>query len=67
MITVDYGDGIREADESMFEKRTGQIDNDCELTNWIEYWDGDKCVHRSVHIQLKRGIGIESVMGKIGG
>lgn len=67
MITVDLGDGvIREADERLFEKREGVIDNEHEHTEWIEYYKGDLLVHRSVHVMLKRGIGIEAAMGRIG-
>lgn len=48
-------------DESLLEKKTGTIDNENELTNWIEYWDGDELVHRSVHVHLKKNVICESV------
>jgi hypothetical protein len=41
-------------DEALLEKREGQTDNDNETTTWVEYWDGDELVHRSVHVQLKK-------------
>ena len=50
MITTIYG----ERDESLFEKRTGIVDNDNERTEWVEYWDGETLVHRSAHVALKR-------------
>ena len=57
-------DGLR--DESTLEKREGVVDNDREHTEWVEYWDGDRLMHRSVHVSLKQGIGIEAVLGRIG-
>jgi len=33
--------------------KEGNVDNDCECTNWTEYWLGEELVHRSVHVQLK--------------
>jgi len=42
-------------------KRTGQVDNDNELTKWVEYWDDGELVHRSVHVHLKRNVFAEPV------
>ena len=43
-----------EMDDSLLEKREGIVDNDNELTTWVEYWlDGD-LVHRSAHVTLKK-------------
>lgn len=42
-----------EMDESLLEKREGSVDNDIELTNWVEYWLDGELVHRSVHVSLK--------------
>lgn len=52
MITTTKGD----MDESLLEKREGSVDNDNETTNWVEYWQGDELVHRSVNMVLKRGV-----------
>jgi len=41
-------------DESLLEKREGVIDNDNELTTWVEYWHEGELVHRSAHVQLKK-------------
>ena len=41
-------------DEALLEKREGQLENDNETTSWVEYWDGDEMVHRSVHVHLKK-------------
>lgn len=43
-------------DESLLEKRDGSLDNENEITNWVEYWLGEELVHRSVHVQLKRTV-----------
>ena len=43
-----------EMDESLLEKREGTVDNDNELTNWVEYWLGGELVHRSAHVTLKK-------------
>jgi hypothetical protein len=50
IITTTRGD----MDESLFEKREGFVDNDNELTTWVEYWDGEELVHRSAHVTLKK-------------
>ena len=50
IITTTRGD----MDESLFEKREGNVDNDNELTTWVEYWDGEELVHRSAHVTLKK-------------
>ena len=41
-------------DESLLEKREGSVDNENELTNWVEYWLNEELVHRSVHVTLKK-------------
>jgi hypothetical protein len=45
-----------EMDETTLRKVEGSIDNDIECTNWVEYWDGEEMVHRSVHVALKQGV-----------
>jgi hypothetical protein len=50
IITTTRGD----MDESLFEKREGTVDNDNELTTWVEYWDGEELVHRSAHVTMKK-------------
>jgi len=41
-------------EESLLEKREGTIDNDNELTTWVEYRDAGELVHRSAHVTLKK-------------
>jgi predicted nucleotide-binding protein (sugar kinase/HSP70/actin superfamily) len=43
-------------DESKLIKKTGSIDNENELTQWIEYYCEEELVHRSAHVQLKKNI-----------
>lgn len=41
-------------DDSQLEKREGTIDNENELTTWVEYWLESELVHRSAHVTLKK-------------
>lgn len=43
-----------EMDDSLLEKREGTIDNENELTTWVEYWLDGELVHRSAHVTLKK-------------
>ena len=45
-----------EMDESLLEKREGSVDNDNELTTWVEYWLEGELVHRSAHVTLKQPV-----------
>ena len=45
-----------EMDESLLEKKEGSVDNDNELTTWVEYWLDGELVHRSAHVQLKKSL-----------
>ena len=62
MITTIYGD----MDESLLTKKEGETDSPTDLAKWVEYYKGDELVHRSVHVHLKQGLGIESTLGSIG-
>lgn len=72
MITVDLcdGRGIRKMPRSKF---TGPheiiINNEREFTRVIEYRipGTGQVVHRSVHVHLKQGLGIEAALGGFGG
>ena len=50
MITTTKGN----MDEALLDKREGQFEVDNESTTWVEYWDGDEMVHRSVPVHLKK-------------
>jgi hypothetical protein len=50
IVTTTKGD----MDDSLLEKREGTVDNDNELTSWVEYWLDGELVHRSAHVTLKK-------------
>ena len=43
-----------EMDTSLLEKREGSLDNENELTTWVEYWLEGELIHRSAHVTLKK-------------
>lgn len=49
IVTTTKGD----MDESLLEKREGTVDNNNELTTWVEYWLEGELVHRSAQVTLK--------------
>jgi len=51
-----------EMDDSLLEKREGTVDNDNELTTWVEYWLEGELVHRSAHVQLKKTVTLTSAV-----
>ena len=57
--TEDNPTGLMDTD--LLEKKTGEVDNDNELTKWIEYWLDGEIVHRSVHVHLKKNVVAESI------
>ena len=50
IVTTTKGD----MDDSLLEKREGTVDNENELTTWVEYWLDEELVHRSVHVTLQK-------------
>jgi hypothetical protein len=54
-----------EMDESLLEKKEGVVDNDHEMTQWIEYWLEGELVHRSVHVVLKKNVLADGVAAMI--
>ena len=60
MITTTKG--MMEADTLRRNVETFEDDN--ELTQAVEYYDGDELVHRSVHVQLKESIACEAIAAK---
>ena len=43
-----------EMDDALLERRSGELDNENELTTWTEYWLDGELVHRSAHVTLKK-------------
>jgi hypothetical protein len=68
-IPVDLGDGvIRELEDTELDgPHHSVVDNENEYTTAVEYRLNGKVVHRSAHVRLKKGIGIEAVLGNFGG
>jgi hypothetical protein len=56
LVTTTKGD----MDDSLLEKREGTVDNDNELTTWVEYWLEGELVHRSAHVTLKKTVTLTS-------
>ena len=56
IVTTTKGD----MDDSLLEKREGTVDNDNELTTWVEYWLEGELVHRSAHVTLKKTVTLTS-------
>jgi len=56
LVTTTKGD----MDDSLLEKRGGTVDNDNELTTWVEYWLEGELVHRSAHVTLKKTVTLTS-------
>ena len=54
-----------EMDEALLEKKEGVVDNDHEITRWVEYWHEGELVHRSVHVHLKKNVFSEGVAAMI--
>ena len=47
-------------DDSLLEKREGNVDNENETTTWVEYWLDEELVHRSAHVRLKKTVTLTS-------
>lgn len=62
IVTTTKGD----MDESLLEKRDGSLENDNEITSWVEYWLNGELVHRSVHVELKRSVLADGISQMIG-
>ena len=50
LVTTTKGD----MDDSLLVKQEGTVDNENELTTWVEYWLDGELVHRSAHVTLKQ-------------
>ena len=62
LITTTKG----EIDDSLLEKKEGIIDNENETTRWVEYWQNNELVHRSVDMTLKRNVATLAVAQPLG-
>jgi len=67
MINCDFGDGkIVQFDVSKLTPDHSVSENEHERTEIIQYRFMGKVVHRSAHVRLKHGIGIEAMLGRMG-
>ena len=57
MVTTTKGD----MDVSLLKKVEGSMEDDNEITSWVEYYLEDELVHRSVHVHLKKNVIGESI------
>lgn len=62
--TAENPTGLMNTDD--LEKKEEVIDNEDERTLVIEYWLEGECVHRSVHVQLKKNVAAEGIAAMIG-
>jgi len=53
-------------DDSLLEKKEGIIDTENETTRWVEYWQNNELVHRSVDMTLKRNVATLAVAQTLG-
>jgi hypothetical protein len=69
MVTVQLSEDapITEMDETLLERRDSYYEDDRESTTAVEYWLGERCVHRSVHVTLKQGLSLMAEQGAFGG
>lgn len=55
-------------DETLLRKVEGvSEDNDTNKVTFVEYYDGDELVHRSVNLHIKRGVQLNTAVGNVGG
>lgn len=54
-------------DESTLIPNHSETDTEDQNTKVTEFLLNGEVVHRSVHITIKKGLGIEGVLGKLGG
>lgn len=52
IVTTTKGD----MDTSLLVKKVGDMEDDNEKTNWVEYYLDGELVHRSVHVHLKKNV-----------
>jgi hypothetical protein len=64
MVLVNTTKG--EMDITLLEKKEGSVDNDHEVTSWVEYWHEGELVHRSVNVHIKKNILASGVAAAIG-
>lgn len=64
MVLVNTTKG--EMDITLLEKKEGSVDNDHEVTSWVEYWLEGELVHRSVNVHIKKNVLASGIAAEIG-
>lgn len=64
MVLVNTTKG--EMDITLLEKKEGSVDNDHEVTSWVEYWLEGELVHRSVNVHIKKNVLASGIAAAIG-
>jgi hypothetical protein len=54
-VQLEEGGPITQMNESLLRKNEIVFEDDNEKTYVLEYWLGDRCVHRAPHVTLKKG------------
>jgi len=62
IVTTTKGD----MDDEALEKRVGNVNDDNEDTEWVEYWLDGELVHRSVHVRLKQTPVMHGIAASLG-
>lgn len=65
IVTIDRGNGIEEMDDSLLDKKTGEVNNETEYTTWTEYYLNGELVHRSAHVRLKQNVAAEGIAAEL--
>lgn len=66
MITALIDGKLVMVDESTLTPNHSVVDNEREHTEVTEFLFNGEVVHRSVHVTLKQGLGIEPLLGQLG-
>jgi hypothetical protein len=63
LVTTIHGD----MDDSLLDRKDGEVNNDNEYTTWTEYRlkGQDEIVHRSVHVRLKKPVTFDTKAGNL--
>jgi len=61
IVTTTKGD----MDDSLLVRKDGNMEDSNEKTSWVEYYLDDELVHRSVHVELKNSLVVETILGEL--
>lgn len=61
IVTTTKGD----MDDSLLVRKDGNMENLNEKTSWVEYYLDDELVHRSVSVELKNSLVVETILGEL--